>query len=77
MIRYDMPWISVKLSHRFLAYMVINIRKRVVHHGCGLFLIGFQSLIGVFHTLPFRCKVNKFISFSCANALKTSLIRYE
>lgn len=47
-----------------VAYFIIHIIWRVIHHAWGLLLAVYQSIAYFIHHFAFRCKGNKFISFS-------------
>ena len=70
-----MPLISWKLSIQNIAYLVINIYISFItifHYYLYADYHPYYRVINIFH---FRCKVNKFISFSANNLLKSWLKR--
>ena len=68
-----MPLIRWKLYTCFLAYSVVNICHTVTNSRCWLLSAENECYLHLINNFTFRCKYNKFISFSAKNMLKTWL----
>ena len=63
--------ISAKLFRFFLARKFIHPWFFVIHTICEYLLIDYESDKQFIHKTQFRCKINKFISFSIKKRWKT------